>query len=264
VSTQADRTADTGADQIPVRRVSTEQVWQWLAAGWNDFGQAPVQSLFYGISLTLLSLLISYAVIATGDFHLLPPLLAGFLLIAPFFGIGPYSISQQLEQGDGAKLKTACLACIRNTLQIFNMGLVLLACFVVWALLANLVFYSFYDGPIPADWLGFVAILLGSWEGLQILAVGTLVGGALALLVFSLSAVSIPMLMDRPVNVFTAIRTSSAAVRANIVPMLLWGGILVAIIGFGVLTAYLGFIVGFPVAAYSTWHAYRGLVPSQD
>lgn len=249
---------------IRIRQISTEQVWQWLAAGWNDFRKAPAQSLFYGISLTVLSLLISIGVVFSEDYYLLPPLMAGFLLVAPFFGIGPYSISQQLERDEKADLKTACLACIPNTFQIFFMGLILLAGFLIWAALAYLIFFTFYDGPLPSDWHGYLWIILGSWEGLQILTVGTLAGGSVAILIFTLSAISIPMLMDRPVNVFTAIHTSWAAIRDNVVPMLVWGGILVTIIGAGFATAYIGFIIGFPLAAHSTWHAYRGLVAIED
>ena len=144
------------------------------------------------------------------------------------------------------------------------MGLVLLVFFLLWAMLASLIFFFFHDGQIPSDWEGYISVVLGSWEGLQILAVGTYVGGMLAILVFTISAVSIPMLMDRPVNVLAAIRTSWNAVRYNVVPMLLWGGILVTIIFAGFATAYLGFIIGFPLAAHGTWHAYRELVIVED
>ena len=81
---------------VRIREVSTEHVWQWLSAGWRDLLGAPLQSLFYGFSLALLSILLSAGVIITDTYYALPLLLAGFLLVAPFFGIGPYSISQQL------------------------------------------------------------------------------------------------------------------------------------------------------------------------
>jgi len=247
-----------------IRQISTEQVWQWLAAAWEDIQQAPNQSLFFGTSLTLLSILISAGVLVSGTYYLLPPLLAGFLLVAPFIGIGLYSISQQRERGENPSLQTATLAWTRNSFQLFSMGLVLLVFFLLWAMLASLIFFFFHDGQIPSDWEGYISVVLGSWEGLQILAVGTYVGGMLAILVFTISAVSIPMLMDRPVNVLVAIRTSWNAVRYNVVPMLLWGGILVTIIFAGFATAYLGFIIGFPLAAHGTWHAYRELVIVED
>ena len=251
-------------ENIRIRQISTDHVWQWLAAAWKDIQRAPAQSLFFGASLTLLSMLVSAGLIISGTYYLLAPLLAGFLLIAPFIGIGLYSISQQRERGEDPDLKTACFAWTSNSFQLLSMGLVLLVFFLLWAVLAWLIFFFFHDGPIPSDWEGYLSVVLGSWAGLQILAVGTYVGGMLAILVFTLSAVSIPMLMDRPVNVVVAIRTSWAAVVSNVVPMLLWGGILVTLIFAGFITAYLGFIIGFPLAAHGTWHAYRGLVITGD
>ena len=243
-----------------IREVSTEHVWQWLSAGWRDLLGAPMQSLFYGFSLALLSILISAGVIITDTYYALPLLLAGFLLVAPFFGIGPYAISQQLEQGESPSLRSALLSCSRNSFHILNMGLVLLVCFLIWAMLAILIFIFFQQGLTPSNWQGFVSMLLGTWSGVQLLVVGTYVGGILAFIVFTLSAISIPMLMDRPVNIFEAIQTSWRAVWRNIVPMLLWAAVLASIISVGFLTLYTGLIIGFPLAAHATWHAYRDLV----
>jgi len=257
------QTCDRRVAIAQVREISADNVWQWLSAGWRDLVRAPVQSLFYGVSLAALSLGISLGVTLNGSYYLLPPLLAGFVLLAPFLGIGPYSISQQLEKGEDPNLKGAFLACSRNTFQIFNMGLVLLLCFLIWAMVANLIFDFFFQGLTPSSWQGYVSLLLGSWEGIQLLVVGTYAGGIIALLVFSVSVISIPMLIDRPVNVFDAIRTSWAAVRLNIAPMILWAIVLVSIICVGFLTMFFGLIVGFPLAAHATWHAYRDLVEQE-
>ena len=221
---------------------------------------APMQSLFYGISLALLSIVISVGVVVTDTYYTLPLLLAGFLLVAPFFGIGPYSVSQQLERGESPSIRSALLSCTGNSFHILNMGLVLMVCFLVWAMLALLIFIFFQQGVTPSSWQGFVSMLLGTWGGVQLLVVGTYVGGIIAFIVFTLSAVSIPMLMDRPVNIFQAIQTSWRAVWSNIGPMLLWAGVLASIISFGFLTLYIGLIIGFPLAAHATWHAYRDLV----
>jgi uncharacterized membrane protein len=245
---------------IGIRDVATERVWHWLMAAWEDIQQVPAQSLFFGACLTLLSLVIFGGIIASSAYYLFLPSLAGFLLVAPFIGIGCYSLSQQRESGEGVSLKSAALAWSRNSAQVFGMGLVLLVGFGVWLLLAWLVFFGFHDGPAPEGWLSYLAVMFGSLEGLQILSVGTLVGGLLALAVFAISAVSIPMLMDRPVNIIAAMRTSWAAVKYNVVTMLLWAGILVAIIAAGFFTGFLGFVIGFPLAAHATWHAYRDLV----
>ena len=246
-----------------VREISTENVWQWLSAGWRDLIKAPVQSLFYGVSLAFLSSAISLAIFISGSYYMLPLLLAGFALLAPFLGIGPYSISRQIERGEDPSLKSAFLLFSRNTFHILNMGLVLLVCFLVWVMVANLIFIFFHQGLTPSSWQGFVSLLLGSWEGIQLLVVGTYVGGIIALLVFAISVITIPMLIDRSVNVFEAIQTSWVAVRCNIAPLLLWAVILASIISVGFLTLFIGLIVGFPLAAHATWHAYRDLVEDQ-
>ena len=245
---------------IRIREISTENVWQWLSRGWRDLVQAPAQSLFYGISLAVLSIVISLSVFLSGSYYLLPLLLAGFALIAPFLGIGPYTISQQIERGEVPSISAAFVACARNLFHILNMGLVLVVAFLVWVMLANLIFILFQQGLTPATWQGFVSSLLGSWKGIQLLVVGTYVGGIVALLVFALSVISIPILIDRQVNLFDAISTSWRSVKKNIAPMLLWAVLLASIISVGFLTLFLGLILGFPLAAHATWHAYRDLV----
>lgn len=247
-----------------VREISTENVWHWLSAGWQDLLKAPVQSLFYGVSLAFLSIAISLAVFVSGSYYLLPLLLAGFALLAPFLGIGPYSISRQIERAEDPDLKAAFLLFSRNTFHILNMGLVLLLFFLVWVMVANLIFIIFHQGLTPSSWQGFVSLLLGSWEGVQLLVVGTYAGGIIALLVFTVSVITIPMLIDRPVNLFDAIQTSWMAVRYNVAPMLLWAVILASIISVGFLTLFTGLVVGFPLAAHATWHAYRDLVEEQE
>ena len=68
------------------------------------------------------------------------------------------------------------------------------------------------------------------------------------------------MLMDRQVDVMTAIQTSLEAVRINWRPMLLWAAIIVVLVGTGLATFYLGLLVAMPVVGHATWHAYRDLV----
>jgi uncharacterized membrane protein len=97
---------------------------------------------------------------------------------------------------------------------------------------------------------------------LQLLVVGISSGAVIAFIIFSISAVSVPMILDRDSNVFDAIQTSWNAVRYNFLPMLLWAAILVVIILAGFVTFYVGLVIGFPLAAHATWHAYRDLVES--
>ena len=243
-----------------VREISTSHPWKWLSEGWNDIKAAPARSLTYGLVLTLVSLVISFAVLVNGFYFLLPQLLAGFFLLAPLLGIGIYVISRQLEAGEVPSFKAAVESVSAKSFNIFSMGLVLVVSLIAWVTLAHLIVALTFTGITPATWQGFLVSLFGSWEGFQMLVLGISCGAVIAFFIFSISAVSIPMLIDSDSNLFDAIQTSWSAVRFNLIPMFLWGVILVAIILLSFMTLFVGLIIGFPLAAHATWHAYRDLV----
>ena len=85
-------------------------------------------------------------------------------------------------------------------------------------------------------------------------------GGALALLMFSLSVVSLPMLLHRKVDFATALVTSFMATRLNFPPMLLWSALIAGLIAVGMATNFIAMAVIFPWLGHASWHAYRDLV----
>jgi uncharacterized membrane protein len=243
-----------------VRDISTDHPWNWLSAGWQDIKATPARSLAYGLGLAIISYLITFAVITSGMYFLFPQLLAGFFLIAPLLAIGLYSISRQLEAGEVPSLRSGMKVAWSKSFHIFNMGLVLIVSLIAWMTLSQLIVALTFTGITPATWQGFMASLFGSWEGLQLMVIGISSGAVIAFIIFCISAVSVPMILDRDSNVFDAIQTSWNAVRYNFLPMLLWAAILVVIILAGFMTFYIGLVIGFPLAAHATWHAYRDLV----
>ena len=89
-----------------------------------------------------------------------------------------------------------------------------------------------------------------------------MVGAAMAVIVFTISAVSAPMLIDRDVSVVEAILVSFRTVQRNKIAMLLWALLIVVFTGAGFLAGFIGLAVTLPLVAHATWHAYRDLVPS--
>jgi uncharacterized membrane protein len=91
----------------------------------------------------------------------------------------------------------------------------------------------------------------------------TVVGTIIAALVYVLSAVSVPMLLDRKTDFITAVLTSITAVRTNPGPMFLWGALIVIFTAVGLATFFvffLGLAITVPLIGHATWHAYRDLV----
>jgi uncharacterized membrane protein len=92
-----------------------------------------------------------------------------------------------------------------------------------------------------------------------VLALGA-AGGLIAAVVFLLSAVTVPLLLDRPVDVVTAAITSVRCCLRNPLPMLVWALLIAVVTWIGLLTLMLGLVVTFPWLAHASWHAYRDLV----
>ena len=242
-----------------VRRVSVDRPWSWLAAGWNDLLAAPRVSLAFGLILVGISAVLTLSVLVTGLFFLLLPLAAGFFFIAPVLAVGVYEISRRREAGNPITLNDALLAWQRNGSQIALMGLILMLLHLAWVRFATLLFALFFHNANPTlD--GLIDALFFSSVSLPFLATGTIFGAGLAAVAFAISAVSIPMLLDRDVSVFTAIATSWTVVRLNWQAMALWAALIVAFTSLGIATLYVGLAVAVPLIGHASWHAYKDLV----
>jgi uncharacterized membrane protein len=85
-------------------------------------------------------------------------------------------------------------------------------------------------------------------------------GAVLAALVFSMSVVAVPLMIDRHASASDAIRASARASFANLPAMLLWSALIVAVTAIGFVTLLVGMVVVAPLLGYATWHAYRDLI----
>lgn len=92
------------------------------------------------------------------------------------------------------------------------------------------------------------------------IVIGNLVGLGFAGVVLAISVVSFPMLVDQPVGIGVAMRTSIRVARKNPVTVAVWGLIVVALLVLGSLPALVGLAVVFPVLGYATWHLYTRAV----
>jgi uncharacterized membrane protein len=257
-STQGEIAVFRGASP-KVRRIGAGRPWMWLAAGWEDFRRTARIGLVWALLFVVLGAAMVGAAIYFGLYALVLPLAAGFMLVAPILVVGLYEVSRRLESGEAVTLSTPLAAWRRNAGQIGFMGFVLGFFFLAWMRIAQLLF-AFFFSDAPPTLEGFLSAVVFSRANIGFLAIGTAIGAALAALVFAISAVSVPMLLDRGTNVPTAIATSFAAVRVNPRAMLVWAGIIVLFVGAGMLTAFIGLIVALPLLAHATWHAYRDLV----
>lgn len=256
---QAATNTDPHQSLPKVNRVTLDHPWEWLSKGWKDLNAAPRLSLTYGAAFVVVSYLLTFGLVYENLFFIIPPLAAGFFLVAPLLGIGLYQISASLERGEQVQFSDAIKAWKRNDVHLSAMAIVLVMVVLVWMLAALLVFALFYDQPVPS-WENFIPEVFLSGKSPGFLFSGIFVGALIAGFTFSISAISVPMLMDRQVDVITAMQTSVRAVRTNWQAMSLWACLIVMFVGAGMVTFYIGLIACMPLIGHATWHAYRDLV----
>ncbi len=238
--------------------------WSWLGAGWRDLWTLPGLSLAYGAVFALAALALAFGLLSLGWQSLALVLAGGFLLVGPMMAVGLYEISRRLETGEAIDVRDAMFVGVKSPGQLAIMGVVLMVAYLAWVELALVLLVLFLGGGglPPAD--AFVQTLLFTPRGLGLLVTGTALGDVLALLVFSMSVVSVPLLMTRNIDVVTAVGTSLRAVASNPKPMLLWAALIAAMIGVGIATLFTGFVVAFPLIGHATWHAFRDIVQIED
>ncbi|MDX1480766.1 MAG: DUF2189 domain-containing protein [Woeseiaceae bacterium] len=237
---------DTMPFVAPCRTLSVLAPFGWLRRGIGDFRRAPGPSLLYGGVMAGIMALVSIVAWLRGTHWLLLAMLGGFVFIAPLACIGLYAISAQLERNQPVSLARTLRAALRRHLgneMVF--ALALLVIFLVWARAGTMVsvFIPQSGDPAPAEFFTY-------------LAVGTVVGAIFALVTFSASAFSLPMIMHRDVDSVTAIVTSINAVLRNKAAMLVWLTLIMTGLLLGAATAFVGLAVILPVIGFAAWHGY--------
>ena len=243
-----------------LRKIDADQPWQWLSAGWADMRRVPSVSLAYGLAFAIAGWVLTAAIWIFDQFYLVMPLAAGFMLLGPILGVGLYDASRRLEKGQSTSLGQALTAWRGNAPQIALMGLVLMLFMLAWVRFATILFALFFADNPPRPEPMFLLDVFASAESIPFLTVGTIIGGLLAAAVFAISAISVPLLIDKDVNVITAIITSFEAVRRNFWTMALWAWLIALFVAAGIITGYFGLIITLPLIGHASWHAYKSLV----
>ena len=139
------------------------------------------------------------------------------------------------------------------------MCLVTLFAFILWNDFAFIFYLMFYGAHMP-DPGQFALEALTTQKGIAFILASNVVGACIALFVFAITVVSVPLLLDRDVDFVTAMLTSVRCVKRNPGPMLLWAFLIAALLVVGAATALAGLVVILPLLGHASWHVYRALV----
>jgi len=243
-----------------VQRIRAVDVAEALAAGLRDFQAKPFFGILFGALYAAGGMTIVLSVAAFGMSYLAYPLAAGFALIGPFVAAGLYEVSRRREMGQGTTARDIWSA-IRQRSEIGWMAFVSVFVFIMWMYQVRLLMALFLGLNVSfASLREFITAVLTTNEGLLFLVIGNLDGAVLSLILFSLTVVSFPLLLDREVDFVTAMITSVRAVVMNPMPMIGWAALIVVLLIISAMPFFLGLLVTLPVLGHTTWHLYRKLV----
>lgn len=243
-----------------LRPVAVSDIAHALRAGLRDFRAAPAFGLFFGAIFSAIGIVIFLQLVVWESTYWALPIAAGFPLVGPFLAASLYEVSRVLEKGEQPDWIQVLSAPFRKEArQIQWMAFVAVFFYMVWVYMAHLIFALSF-GLKPLTSVTSSAALLLSPEGIIMILLGSLVGGGLAVLLFCISVLAIPMLFDRDIDVVTAIVTSCRSVLGNRKPMLLWGLIVATTTALAMLPLFLGMILALPVLGHASWHLYTRAV----
>ena len=243
-----------------IRRVPPDRPWAWLTAGWQDLMANPQIGFFYGGALTLAGWVLALLLLWARTPWAILPSAAGFFMVAPILAAGLYEASRLREQGQPVTF-AACLAGFtRNAGQVAFLGVVLLVLHLFWVRVAALIFMLMFGVNFAPALEDLPMAMLRSPMLLPFLIVGTGAGAVLAAAAFAISAVSIPMLVDKDITAMEAIAVSVRTVIANPGAMIFWAGLIVVFTAMAMVPFFLGLALVIPLIGHATWHAYRDLV----
>ena len=248
-------TRDTAPPAIELNRLHWRDPLRWLGLGARDFLRCPGIGLFYGGCFMGMGWALMKVYEHAAAYVL--ALSAGFLLMGPFLCLGLYRVSQRLERGEPPKLGDSLRAWQTRTGTLAIFGFVLLVLEMLWGRAALVIFAVSFDG-MP-DFKGSLGALLDP-ENLGFIVAYLAVGGIFAGLIFAISVVAMPLILDRPVDAITAGLTSLRLVLAQPGVMLLWGALITLLVVIAMLPWFAGLLVVGPVLGHASWHAYRAAV----
>jgi len=244
-------------DQISIRRVPLTRPFVWLSQAWGDMLYHRSASLAYGVLVAILG-----ALILAYERHpfFLAAVTSGFLLVGPIMTAGLCELSRCQDHGEATDFQTSLKALARNRHNLTRFAQILLLLAVLWFLLSGALLYAMLGSELAPSMASTVwGDVLTQLTQTQLIAY-LAVGGTLSAVVFAISVVSVPMVIERHVDATTAIRTSLRVFIRDFPAMLVWAALIVVLVLAGFATWMLGLIIIFPLLGHATWYAYRELV----
>ena len=165
----------------------------WLSLAWRDVCAHPAIAAFYGSAFTVMAVALDLVFRARPEYTM--SIASGCLLVGPFLAMGLYEVSRCREAGVVPPLLATALCWRKHIGSMGMLVLVLMVLELLWGRASLVVFAVFFNTGMPSS-AGVIEAIFRP-ENWDFVLVYTMVGGIFAVLVYALTVVAIPMILNR-------------------------------------------------------------------
>lgn len=232
-----------------------------LAEGWQLANATRSASMGYAAIFTLIGALILGTLLAQGFTPFIVAAAGAFMLVGPvilagFFGIATAHEQREKTGGPKVGLGATVAGFAAADRSVWALALVCALLFMIFATDAAIL-YSYMVGGTPVWLSGLIPTAPGV---LGFLFWGGVSGAVIALLLFCISAFSVPLLCECRAGLVNAVVASVRAVFGNFLAAIGWAILLSALIIASILLLPL-FPITLPWLAYASRALYRHVLP---
>ena len=244
-----------------VNTVTADDIAASLRAGFSDFLARPIMSGFFGLFYAVFGLFLVWTLIWLGKIWMIVPALVAFPLVAPFAAAGLYEMSRRLQKGESfGWSEILTVMANQRKREMGWMAFVTLFVLWVWFYQFRTVLVIVLQNSSFSDLDGFLNTVFFTPEGWLFLAIGSCVGALLSAVLFAVTVIAMPMLLERDIDFVSAMLTSIRVVTENPAVMLTWAAIIAVTMLLSLVPAFLGLIFTLPILGHTTWHLYKRAV----
>jgi len=248
-------------DRLRVKSLTAADIRAAFKAGLRDFTRRPFVSMFFGLVYVVIGAVFIAGLVIYDQIWMVVPAGVGFPLIAPFIAAGLYEMSRRFQAGQDFSAGEIFTVIFRQQRREFGwMAFVMLFVFWVWIYQVRLLLALFLQWESFSTLADFTTIISTTTNGMLFLGVGTLVGAFISAVLFTITVIAMPLLLDEEIDFVSAMLVSIKTVHTNAAVMLGWGAVIAILVFTAILPAMAGLIIVLPVLGHATWHVYRAAI----